>query len=233
MYKKIVKKVFPSVIAQAESEDEKEVVAYGLEVLMSNSVNLLVMLLIGLISNNLLETIIYLTCFCSIRVQAGGYHANSYLSCLLSSIFMYCFIVGINPYINKEYYMLLIITAVISYVIILRMSPILNGKRTFSMEEIKGAKKKVLLILVTELLVTIVLYHFNFELYKFAIYAMIAEGVFVTMGKIKYWNLNKKTILKNVMNISLVVAVVSSGWPCVFALYEPEMPKALKDKQEN
>ncbi|MFA9377725.1 MAG: AgrD family cyclic lactone autoinducer peptide [Lachnotalea sp.] len=232
MYKKIVNKVFPGVLEQAKTQEEKEVVAYGLEVLISNIVNLLGMLIIGIVSDNLLGTVIYLTFFCIIRVQAGGYHANSYLSCFLSSMCMFCFIVGINPHITIGYNMILMVITVISYIVILMVAPILNGKRTFSTEEIKGAKKKVIIIIFTELLVTIVLYHFNFKLFKFASYAVIAEGVFVIMGKIKYWNLNKKALLKNVMNLSLVVAAVSSGWPCLFALYEPEMPRSLKNKQE-
>jgi accessory gene regulator B len=232
MYTTIVKKVFQGVIEQAENEDEKEVVIYGLEAILSNSVNLLVMIIIGCISHNLLETVIYLLCFCSIRVLAGGFHANTYLTCLLSSVCIYSFIVGINFYVSMKYNIVLIIMAAVSYIAILGLAPILNGKRTFSTEEIRTIKKKVKLILAIELFVTIILYQINFELYKFAIYAIIAEGVLGTMGKIKYWKFNKNTFLKNIMSLSMGVALLTGWIPCLFSLHEPEMPKALKDKLE-
>lgn len=232
MYKAIVKNVFPGVIEQAENEDEKEVVVYGLEIMLSTLVNVFVMLLIGIISHNLFATVIYLLCFCNIRVVAGGFHANTHLSCLLCLTFTYLFIVGINPYITVKYNTALIVIAVISYVVTLWMAPILNGKRTFSTEEIQSAKKKTRLILFIELLVTVGLYLINFELYKFAIYAMITEGVFGIMGKIKYWDLNKKTVLENTKSLALGVSSRAAGSLCYAFWHEPEMPKALKEKLE-
>lgn len=232
MYNKLVKTAFTGVIAQAESEEEKEVVIYGLEAIVSTIVDLFFILIIGYISHNTLGTIIYLFCFCTIRVLAGGYHANSYLSCLLCSIISYSFIVLVNPYLTQQYNMALIIMTVISYVVILIVAPVLNGKRAFAEDEVARIKKKVRIILTIELLVTIVLYFINFELYKFAIYAMITEGVFGIMGKIKYLSLNKKALLKKMMNLSLGVALLSGGFPCLIVFHEPQVPKALREKLE-
>ncbi|WP_180272613.1 AgrD family cyclic lactone autoinducer peptide [Konateibacter massiliensis] len=232
MYNKLVKVAFSGVIEQAESEEEKEVVVYGLEVMISTMVDILCMLLIGLISQNFLGTVVYLLCFCSIRSIAGGYHANTYLTCLLCSIFSYTFIVLLNQYVTKQYNWVLIIMTVTSYVVIMIISPILNGKRIFSKEEVQQARKKVMVILFVELLVTIGLYQLSFELYKFAVYAIITEGVFGIMGKIKYLSLSKKSVLKNVMSLSLAVAAFSAWVPCVLVFHEPEVPKALKDKYE-
>lgn len=233
MYNKLVKTVFSEVIAQAESEDEQDVVVYGLEAIVSTLVDILAMLLIGFVSHSLLGSVVYLLAFCTIRVLAGGFHANSYLSCLLCSIISYSFIVIINSFVTKEHNLILMIMAAISYGVILIIAPVLNGKREFSCKEVITIKKKVKVILALELVVTIVLYLINFEIYKFAIYAIITEGVFGMMGKIKYWNLNKKALLKNVMNMSLGVALLSGGFPCLIVFHEPEMPKALKQKLEN
>jgi accessory gene regulator B len=211
MYKKLVVKFFREVINQAENEDEKEVVVYGLEVMMATIVNLLVLLFMGFISNNLLGTIIFIGCFCMIRGQAGGFHANSYLTCLLCSVFTFGFIILINPYVTREYNTVLIIGTGVSYVVTLMLAPILNGKRTFSQKEIKSIKRKVVIFLILEASVTLALYQTNYELYKFAIYAMITEGVFGIMGKFKYWNLNKNTMLKKVMNLSLGVALLTGA----------------------
>lgn len=233
MYYKFVKVAFPSVIEQAENEEEKEVVIYGLVSIVSNLVTLFALLIIGQLSNNFLGTIIYLGCLFCIRVLAGGYHANTNLACLLSSMLIYSFVVLINSFLSINYNNYLIVLAGISYLVILIIAPILNGKRKFSKKEISTVKKKIRIVLAVELIVTVVLYQISYELYKFAIYAILTEGVIGTMGKIKYWNLNKKNVLKGIMSLSLSVAVMSAGWPCSFVLYEPEIPKSLKSKLED
>lgn len=233
MYNKLVKVAFSGVIEQAESEEEKEVVVYGLVAIVSSIVNILSMILIGIISDNFLATVIYLLCFCSIRVFAGGFHANTYLSCFLCSVFVYSFTVMLNTYITLENSKIVIITAGISYVLILLIAPVLNGKRKFTVDEIQMTKKRVVFILLAQLLITIVLYQVDFELFKFALYAIITEGVFGTMGKIKYRKFNKQEWLKKIMRLSLGAAVLSGWFPCFSAFYEPEIPKALKDKLEN
>lgn len=232
MYYKLVKAAFSRVIEQAENEEEKEVVIYGLVAIVSNLVTLFALLVIGHLSNNFLATIIYLSCLFCIRILAGGYHANTSLACLLSSMLIYFLIVLINSFISIKYNTILIVLAGICYLVILIIAPILNGKRTFSNTEIRSVKKKIRIVLAVELIVTVVLYQISYELYKFAIYAMLTEGVIGTMGKIKYWNLNKKNVLKGIMSLSLSVAVMSAGWPCSFVLYEPEIPKSLKSKLE-
>jgi accessory gene regulator B len=230
MYYKLVKLAFSGVIAQAESEEEKEVVIYGLVAIVSNIVTLFALLFIGGFSHNLLATIIYLSCLFCIRILAGGYHANTNLACLLSSIFIYSLIVVINSYISIEYNIILIVLVGIAYIGILFMAPILNGKRIFLPQEIKKVKMKIRIVLAVELIVTIALYQVNYELYKFAIYAMLTEGVIGTMGKIKYWDLNKKNLLKGIMSLAVTAAVTTAGLPCSFVLYEPKIPEALKDK---
>lgn len=232
MYYKLVKIVFPSVIAQAESEEEREIVIYGLVSLVSIAVTLFALLLIGYISGNLLGTIIYLIGLYCIRVLAGGYHANTQEACLMSSIIIYSSIVVINSYVTLKANLILVILAAICYLSVLAMGPILNGKREFSYEEIRNVKKKIRIVLALELVVTIVLFQFNYELYKFAIYAILSEGMVLIMGKIKYWELNKKNVLKGIKDLSENAAVHNAGLPCSFWLYEHEMPKALKKKFE-
>lgn len=232
MYKRVINKFFCGVIDQAESEDDKEIVRYGLEVILSQAVSTLAIILIGLFSHNLLETVIFMLCFCSIRVVAGGYHANTHLFCFLSTVLSFLLFIVINTYIAKEYNAVLMLIAGIFYFIILGLAPIFNDKRKFSAEERHNARKKTREFLILELIITIVLYHVNFELYKFAIFAIILEGVYLIMGKIKYWDLNKRNMLKNAMNLSMTVGFKSAGMRCLIFSYEPKIPKALKEKFE-
>ncbi|OYO41202.1 accessory gene regulator B [Lachnotalea glycerini] len=232
MYKRVVNKFFRGVIDQAKSEEDKEIVRYGLEVILSQTVSSLALLLIGLSSHNLLGTVIFIFCFCSIRVVAGGYHANTHLFCFLNTVLSYSFFIVINTYVTREYNVVFMLIAGIFYFIILGLAPVLNDKREFSMDEIQKSRKKTRVFLIFELIISIVLYQFSFELYKFAIYAVILEGVYAILGKMKYWNLNKQALLKNVMHLSMAAALSAAWSTCGWYFHEPEMPKSLKDRLE-
>ena len=67
-----------------------DIYIYGFELLVSSVIETISLLLIGLCTEKLIDTIIFIISFSSIRVFSGGYHANSYSnSCILfvSSIF--------------------------------------------------------------------------------------------------------------------------------------------------
>lgn len=75
-------------------EDDEEIIAYyryGIEITISSLLNVLIIILIGLISKQLVESIAFLLCFIPIRQFTGGFHANSYLKCNAS--FALCFII--------------------------------------------------------------------------------------------------------------------------------------------
>lgn len=63
---------------------------YGIEITISSLLNILLILLIGLITQRIPESLVFLGCFVPLRKYTGGYHANSYFQCNLQ--FCLCFI---------------------------------------------------------------------------------------------------------------------------------------------
>lgn len=63
------------------SEKENMVIRYGAELLIDNSIRLLMVLLAGCLIGKGYETIIILAVFCGIRSQAGGIHAKTGWGC--------------------------------------------------------------------------------------------------------------------------------------------------------
>jgi cyclic lactone autoinducer peptide len=127
--------------------------------------------------------------------------------------------------------MILLIGTGFAYFLILIFSPVLSGKRNYSVEEIHTIRKKVRILLLAEMVIAIVLYQINFEMYKFSMYAMFTEGVLEIMGIIKFRNLNKGKALKRIMNFTIAVATLTGG-TCLFILHEPPLPKLLKERLE-
>lgn len=65
--------------------EEQEVYEYGLAAIISTVMTTAVLLLIGLITQRLLETILYILVFVILRSQCGGYHAPTRVVCIVVS----------------------------------------------------------------------------------------------------------------------------------------------------
>ena len=63
------------------SQEQIEVCAYGLEVLLSDFIVLSITLVIALVINALIYTVLLLSTFILLRSQTGGFHASSHLRC--------------------------------------------------------------------------------------------------------------------------------------------------------
>lgn len=56
---------------------------YGIEITTSTILNVLLVLLIGIVTQHLIESIVFLFTFILLRLFSGGYHAESYFRCNL------------------------------------------------------------------------------------------------------------------------------------------------------
>lgn len=66
-----------------KSEEALAYYRYGLEITISSLLNIVLIISIGIISGQFIESILFLICFVPLRRFTGGYHANSYLKCNL------------------------------------------------------------------------------------------------------------------------------------------------------
>ena len=88
MISKLAKNVAHFFVVQNITEESKEVIyAYGMELLISDVLNTLIVLLIALISHTLPAVVVFIAVFMGLRQFVGGYHANSHLSCLKGGIY--------------------------------------------------------------------------------------------------------------------------------------------------
>ena len=63
------------------TEEEKEVCAYGMELIISGIINVSLVIIIGLITCYIWYAIVYNTMMIVIRMYTGGYHADTHLGC--------------------------------------------------------------------------------------------------------------------------------------------------------
>ena len=78
-----------------------EICSYGLEIFISTMISVCTVLFISTIFTKSLEGIIYVLFYCSLRTYAGGYHAKSHKSCILTFLGVYAVVtVILHYYIN-------------------------------------------------------------------------------------------------------------------------------------
>ncbi|WP_349948230.1 accessory gene regulator B family protein [Lacrimispora sp. BS-2] len=72
-----------------KSQEENKVIQYGMELLLDNIIKLIVILLIGIVLGKGVETLVVLSTFCGLRLQAGGIHAKTGLGCGFSMLLVW------------------------------------------------------------------------------------------------------------------------------------------------
>ncbi len=68
-----------------DKEDE-EVYAYGMEILLSAITNAVTALLIAVLTDTFFPCLLFLVSFVTMRIYAGGYHADTHLRCVITLI---------------------------------------------------------------------------------------------------------------------------------------------------
>ena len=64
-----------------DNEETKDYYRYGIEITISSLINILLIIIIGIVSGNALESIVFLACFIPLRQFTGGFHAKTYFLC--------------------------------------------------------------------------------------------------------------------------------------------------------
>lgn len=168
------------------TEDFKDIYQYGMEVIVSTILNLLLVLTMGVVLNATTQGIIYFLVLATVRTQAGGYHASSYFRCglvycgtFIASLLMVKILIflKINP-------ALLLLALLINTFFIWWYAPVLNN-RTMDDIERKHAKKKA----VIRCFIWILFSACSYRYYKPGLYAVLADisliAVFMLIGKRK------------------------------------------------
>lgn len=124
----------------------REIYEYGMELIISTVLNLVLVLFIGALFHAVGEGVCYFLILATIRTQSGGYHANSYLRC--SALYCLLFLITIALSEIADYFainpVLPILCLLINTCYIWRCAPVLHLKE-LDHEEKKHAKRKATL----------------------------------------------------------------------------------------
>ena len=109
---------------QVIEENQIDDIRYALEIIMSEFLEIAVIIGYCIISKTYVETLAFLLCFQSLRSEYEGYHAKTILRCFVITITVYLSILSFHSYINIGMYMVMII-----FIIMKQLQYYLNDKK--------------------------------------------------------------------------------------------------------
>ena len=132
------------------NEEMFEVYVYGAELFLSFVITNAIIIIIGIIINQLAATLVHLLIFILLRRFTGGYHATTYLKCKITMVVIYAFTIISANYVelNIYWYVLLMVAGNIT---IFFSAPIENPNKKLDDNKKKKCKilSHILFIIVT------------------------------------------------------------------------------------
>lgn len=167
------------------SGEDKEVIVFGLFFLIFNTYCFLFSVIIGLISNMVIETIIFFFAFLTIKKYAGGFHApKEWICILLSSIGITISVIMIRLCLSNQFLLVVCLPfALISALLICILSPLESENKPLDQNEVKKYKKSSIIRTIVTCFFSAVLFIFNYRRIASPIMvALIFEGMLIVVG---------------------------------------------------
>ena len=141
-------------------EPDKETYQYGLELLISTFINLVIMIGISIAFGHPLIVVPYLLAFIPFRLFAGGYHARNHLFCILFNALTYSVSCLIALHVKESTGILAcVIESSVSLAVVFLFAPVSAKNKPLTQEEKKRNRMISLVIALGFILLCITLYY--------------------------------------------------------------------------
>lgn len=128
--------------SNAINQDELNVYAYGIQLLILGMVDWCITFLFMLLIDEIYLSIAYLSVFFALRKHCGGYHAETHIRCIVISNTVYVLSVLISANMQYENFTtLLLIGEIINSIIIYKFSPVEHPNKHIEPDEMARHRK--------------------------------------------------------------------------------------------
>ena len=142
------------------------------------------LILIGFILHKSAITITYVIITGYLRAVAGGYHCKRHITCTILSYTVFALYISLNTIVSTIPIYISLLIFVISWVLILIISPVDTPNRPFTDTMKKAAKRRVLIL-------------------------FIGDSVFTFFSFLLHWN---KVIYSNVLSLTVCITGLYAGY---------------------
>lgn len=137
-----------------------EVYTYGLELLISAFINILLVATVSIIFCRYYDWLLFLAAFIPLRTTAGGYHAKSHLGCIVIGTLVFAVFLAINQLQINWVYIIPIIAG-FSFVTILLFSPVEAHNKKLKYTQNKRNRRLSINIAILNIAIAVMIFIFN------------------------------------------------------------------------
>lgn len=131
--------------------------SYGLEVFFISILETLSILIFSMVIKNFVETFLFFLTFISLRMYAGGYHANTRIGCYTTLIINYIFFTVLLQVIPKNiYFVFIYFEMIFTVIVIFLFSPVVHKNKNVSIIEISTYRNMSIMIYVIQVIIIII-----------------------------------------------------------------------------
>lgn len=165
-------------------ESELPIYKYGLSGFCYSVFQLSIIMVLGIFTGTVLETIAFIIVFVSTRRFLGGYHANTKSKCLLLDVLVWAF--ATNTFFISVYSNVMclgVIVFLLSLIVTCRCAPIENVHKQLTIAQRKSNKKKGLVLICTFSMGTIVMCNVSIKVTYTIFMTLLCVTVFILAGR--------------------------------------------------
>lgn len=167
------------------ADDMREQHIYFYEVMFGKILNYSTLFLLALINKNLIETLLFMCVFFSLRAKTGGFHASSPLKCYLGTFIIYFITTCVVAPFLAKYPIYMTICSIFSVIVICIFAPVNHPNMDLDSMEIKYcrlAARKLSIILLFIILFFLYLNIFSVPL-SYAVSGMGIDTGLILLAK--------------------------------------------------
>ncbi|PWN00196.1 MAG: hypothetical protein DBX37_02580 [Massilioclostridium sp.] len=133
------------------TEDEQDIYQYGIKLIISNVLGVVLILLAGVILNQFWFAVVHLVCMITVRIYSGGFHADTYIVCNSSSVITFLLVCGVTVWLPPKIWLWsAIIFCIVALIIAFYLSPVEHPNKPFTKKQ--GRKYRMISLTMMVLL---------------------------------------------------------------------------------
>lgn len=167
-------------------EQEKAVVAYGLEVSFYKAIHLCIAVLIGAMFGRIFDILVFHLFYQKLRTYAGGYHAKTNLRCFICSCVITVTVLSFWLICPQGYHMVLtIVFLIVSIPVIWILSPVEAAEKPLDeIEQTLYRKRSRIFFIIESFIILILLILGVYEIALVGSTALVLLAVMLVIGSI-------------------------------------------------
>lgn len=167
-----------------DSIEDKEIYEFGLSMLKTSIIGLIIALIICIITREIIYGMLIVVFLLPLRQNAGGFHLDSKYECLFVSFIIYFYLLMVTKYLQHSI-IEIILLYLLSLIIILCFAPVDSANNKLEIKDIRAFRKRTMIIIAIETVVFIITLILNNKISIILSYDYLVCALLVVFGKVK------------------------------------------------